>query len=497
MPMASLQKSAMRHTSMTKKLFHALTTSTVLLWSTSCSLSTLVQQTSAKMLVLKTPDEEQHRGDEKSGNVAKSVEHFVPVTERGQEVWDSRDGKLEKIGENFYWVLKTPFGQGSYGKNKVYKAVRAVNKTPGNKDEFQPAGDIVVVKVMPYDEDVQTEIDILEKLDHPNIVKIFDHQIEYTDEKNDTAESEKKACLVMEMAGDQELFDLVVDEDGRPRYLFSMDEIRDILLQIFRAVAYLHAQGIAHRDIKLENVMVSGKIAEVGAQGKGIVQPSTQDSSSSSSGTRRKLSVKLIDFGISTRVGDGALNSSNDNTGTLEYAAPENLKKTADEMKFSLCPRLSDMWSCGVLAFTMFAGRMPFYPTSDDENEPELARKIQKGVFSFPTSRKPGRAEIPDEAKNLIQALLQVDPQNRPTASDALHHEFFTGSNESESERQTGSWWGQSSSYLASLKKLTAAAGCPRRASTLALKTACPSRAPCLKKVKVDKHDYDQLSQLP
>lgn len=418
--MASFHKSPMHHTSMMKKVFHAFTTSTIL-------LSTLLQESSALRLKTSglpgeatTPEDETQKSEDV---ISTRVEHVV-ITERGQEAWDNPRGEVKKIGQNFYWILKKEkLGEGAFGK--VYKAVRVVKKedsTTKSDDvnsnipddrhkEFEPVGDVVVVKVLDWSADVEREIEIHGKLDHPNVVRLHDHEI---DVENGAGTATKKAYLAMEFAGEKELYDFATDQKNP----LSHHEIRDIMRQIFGAVAYLHEQqGLAHRDIKLENIMVTEITREQEGTGNTFFQKLglictpflTQTKS------KRKLAVKLIDFGTAK----GAQHGLKTPIGTPHYAPPEVLKTADDDTEYT---KQCDLWSCGVVSFILLTGRMPF----DAPSKPELYRKIQAANFRFRAPR-PGREEVPDAAKKLIQALLQVNPKNRPSASEVLQHEFLTG----------------------------------------------------------------------
>lgn len=355
--------------------------------------------------------------DEKSDAV--TVADINALTVRGQEVWDKPDGEMRQIGDNFYWVLNKLIGSGSFGK--VYKAVRAVKKkdaeTPvdGAADpndniiakrnrEFDPSGDRVVVKeITQVDAKVQREIEIMVPLNHPNVVKIHDHWIDNV---------RGKAYLVMEWAGEKELFTVVADEGP-----MLLDEIRDVMKQIFSGLEYLHKEGVAHRDIKLENIMVTEiQIPEQGAQ-HSTTQSATSDSSAPGTTllpdktSKRKLFVKLIDFGLAKRVEHGELKTA---VGSPHYVAPEIL--TTDPSSSSYTSKC-DLWSVGVVLFILLTQNYPFNASCNAE----LFRLIKNGSYSFQAF-----PSVPDAAKNLIRALLQVDPEHRPTASEALEHAFFT-----------------------------------------------------------------------
>lgn len=137
-------------------------------------------------------------------------------------------------------------------------------------------------------------------------------------------------------------------------------------------MSYLHSKCIAHRDIKLENVMLDG----LG-------------------------NVKLIDFGFSTQI---------PNTqkvrlfcGTPSYMAPEIVKKT------EYCGPPIDIYAAGVLLFTFFCGRFPFKGKDDKD----LYDKIATTDLEIPP-------HVPDQARSLLMSLMQKEAERRPTSQDLM-----------------------------------------------------------------------------
>jgi len=96
--------------------------------------------------------------------------------------------------------------------------------------------------------------------------------------------------------------------------------------------------------------------------------------------------------------------------GTPYYIAPEVLKKSYD--------KACDLWSIGVITYILLCGYPPFYGNTDQE----IFASVAKGVFDFPS---PDWDSISDEAKDLICLLLKLNPNERPTASQALEHPWF------------------------------------------------------------------------
>jgi serine/threonine protein kinase len=167
----------------------------------------------------------------------------------------------------------------------------------------------IIPKIMIENEEdqrhIQNEIQILQSIRHPNIVKF----IEFVDHP-------EYYCFVMELCRGQLLLDYINESGG-----LTEKQTQHIFAQLIDAIAFLHKNGISHRDIKPENIMI---------------------------GTN--LSVKLIDFGLSS------LKSSLLSTfcGSIHYASPECLAETP------YCGSSADMWSLGVVLYVMITGLLPW-----------------------------------------------------------------------------------------------------------------------------------------
>jgi len=127
-------------------------------------------------------------------------------------------------------------GSGSFAEVK-----KAKNKNTG--EEFAVK---VVNKADLQEEDMialQTEVDILSQIDHPNVVKLFE-----------VWEDKSRFYMVMEIMTGGELFDRIVEKDH-----YSEKEAADAMRPIVDAIRYCHSMGIAHRDLKPENLLYASK----------------------------------------------------------------------------------------------------------------------------------------------------------------------------------------------------------------------------------------------
>lgn len=156
---------------------------------------------------------------------------------------------------------------------------------------------------------VHEEVEILTKLDHPNIVKYFETYID-----------NKYMYLVMEYVGGGELFEMITKQNNQ---VLSEEMAKTYIRKILSALQHIHAMNIVHRDIKPENIML------------------TKDGE-----------IKIIDFGLSKKQNkEGSMMRTI--AGTPYYMAPEILSERPYTSKV-------DLWSVGVLLYVFMCGYMPF-----------------------------------------------------------------------------------------------------------------------------------------
>ena len=255
------------------------------------------------------------------------------------------------------------------------------------------------------------EITILKKLDHPNIMKIYEC---FVDKDN--------FYIISDFCDQGDLL-------GKLIKLGKMNEIvvKFLMDQILNAVAYLHSKSVLHGDIKLENILLYTASKNKGRRFTSInmdinhLVDLRKEINRSNSVTKRSRNyvndmlnyeVKLIDFGCSKyfvnkkkhKVLSGII-------GTTLYCSPEVVDDLYDEK--------SDEWSCGVLMYMLLCGEAPFH----GESEEEIFEKIKKCEYSFnPVEFQ----EVSDNCKDLIRKLLEPKKKKRIKACEALRHPFFT-----------------------------------------------------------------------
>jgi len=219
---------------------------------------------------------------------------------------------------------------------------------------------------------LKDEISILQSLKHENIIFLYSSYSEPT-----------FYYLVTEMMKGGELFDRIV-----AKTYYNEKEARDVCKILFEAIAYCHGQGIAHRDLKPENLLLQSK---------------TND-----------RDIKIADFGFAKKVSSEECLLTQ--CGTPGYVAPEILRGVPYGQK-------SDMWSLGVIAYILIGGYPPFI----EQNQRELFRKIKRGSYEFHVEYW---GQISREAKDLISALLTVEPKRRLNAQASLEQPWMTGSDD-------------------------------------------------------------------
>ncbi|XP_004464808.2 NUAK family SNF1-like kinase 2 [Dasypus novemcinctus] len=248
-----------------------------------------------------------------------------------------------------YEFLET-LGKGTYGKVKKAResSGRLVAIKSIRKDRIKDEQDLMHIR---------REIEIMSSLNHPHIIAI--HEV---------FESSSKIVIVMEYASRGDLYDYISE---RPR--LSEREARHFFRQIISAVYYCHQNGVVHRDLKLENILLD-------ASGN----------------------IKIADFGLSNLYHkDKFLQTF---CGSPLYASPEIVNG-----KPYMGPEV-DSWSLGVLLYILVHGTMPF----DGQDHKTLVKQISDGAYR--------ETPKPSDACGLIRWLLMVNPTRRATLEDVASH---------------------------------------------------------------------------
>ncbi|MEL6151663.1 MAG: protein kinase, partial [Chloroflexota bacterium] len=248
-----------------------------------------------------------------------------------------------------YYALGRVIGQGGMGTVHIGMDMRTRKKVAikaVKKDMFSADPNMA--------ERFQREADALRKLNHPNIVKMFD----WIEEGDET-------FIVMELVGGGDLRSLIQAEEQ-----LSVDRVLNIALDLSDALARAHRLNIIHRDIKPANVMLA------------------QD------GTPR-----LTDFGIAKMTDRTAMTETGSIVGTYAYISPEQCMGEAPS------PR-SDVWAFGVMLYEMLTGTRPYAA----DNPVALLRAILADPVPPITTH---RNDLPPALVTLVHAMLEKDPNQR------------------------------------------------------------------------------------
>ena len=270
----------------------------------------------------------------------------------------------EKGNPSKKYKPKKMLGSGSFGC--VYEAKNTI------------FGNTVAMKVIKKDkeneldeQEIRNEIDILKKLSHPNIVKIYEFYI-----------SENHYYIITEYCKEGELFSYIKNK-------YSERQLAVLFYQVFSGLWYLHENKILHRDIKLENIMIDGKEKD--------------------KNTGEELFwVKIIDFGTAKLFEKNK--KEKDVVGSSYYIAPEVLKQSYNEK--------CDTWSVGVILYMTLVGRAPF----DGKDDEEIIYKINSIDYN---KNEPRLVKHSNEVRDLVSKLLEKDTEKRYSAKEALNHPWF------------------------------------------------------------------------
>ncbi|KAI6215631.1 Protein kinase domain-containing protein [Aphelenchoides besseyi] len=264
----------------------------------------------------------------------------------------SRNLRAEKIGS---YRIGNKLGSGNFAKVRAATHEVAKTKVAIKDIDIQPLDAENLTKV-------KREVQILQGLSHPHIIKLYE-----------IIRTDKHLYIVTELATGGELFDLLM-YNGRQ----NETEARRIFQQLTSAVAYCHANGIVHRDLKAENILLD-----------------------------REGNVKLIDFGFSNFQQNDLLLSTW--CGSPPYAAPELL--LAQEYD----GRMSDVWSLGVVLFILVTAEFPFQGGTVDN----LKMAVLGELLNIPFF-------VSVECADLLRKMLTVNPEKRANLSTVIQHRWFT-----------------------------------------------------------------------
>jgi len=254
-----------------------------------------------------------------------------------------------------YQVVKT-IGKGAFGEVQLVE-----HKLTGKVRAMK----LIKKSDIADEESILNEFNTLKKIDHQNILKIFEY---YSDKEY--------YYLVTEYCSGGDLLQVM-----KSQFLSEM-QVACIIYQILLALNNIHKLKIIHRDLKLENILVTKKEED------GLYR------------------VKICDFGTSHFFRDGEKEKYM--AGSSYYIAPEVFKRKYDFK--------CDLWSTGVIMYVLLTKKIPFF--GEDE------KQIQKNIVKKTYNAEPLKS-FSKYSQDLIADLLEKDPDKRLNAEEALTYEIF------------------------------------------------------------------------
>lgn len=304
----------------------------------------------------------------------KVVEVTSKQIEKGyvSKIRNNKNGDFEE----FAWIKGELIGRGSFGSVFI-----ALNVTTG---EMIAVKQVVVPAT--YNASLQNkrdegldaltkEVETMKDLDHVNIVQYLGFE-----------QKESTYSLFLEYVGGGSISSCMKSYGG-----FEEQLVRFITKQVLLGLEYLHSNGILHRDMKADNLLL-----EI-------------------DGT-----CKISDFGISKRSQDiYANNAEMSMQGTVFWMAPEVIDSIVEDQKQGYSAKI-DIWSLGCVVLEMFAGKRPW------SNEAVISAiyKIGKTKLAPPIPENI-KDLMSNEAKDFINQCCTINPDRRPTATQLLRHPFI------------------------------------------------------------------------
>lgn len=300
------------------------------------------------MLVQQTPSTTSFAQKEKKLSLRTSL------TLSGQSV--SEEDSKKKFFSN-YSIHQVNFAKGSYG---------SVSKAE-DKD-----GKKVVIKVIPTKVPfkwIRSEVSAGGRLQHPNIVNF-----------RESFSTSTSHYLVFDFVTGTELFSFMESSGFAP---IPEKTSKKLFKQLIEAVAHAHEHGIAHRDLKLENIIVD-----------------------------KDLKLTVLDFGLSSINDPKDIEDiySTEFVGSENYTAPEILRRIPYN------PFLSDVWSMGIILFSMLFGQFPWN---------DVMTVIHKRDYEGPMMHFPADIEVSYQAKLLLSSMLSFSPATRISVQEILEHPWM------------------------------------------------------------------------
>ena len=288
---------------------------------------------------------------------------------------------MKTIGE---YKLTKFLGKGSYGE--IYLAEKPNDKRLyAAKILDRKQMDLPNAKIY-----LDMEIKISEELNHPNIVKFFGK-----------FEDKSHYYLIYEYCNGGTLTQCVEKYMNTYKEPFSIEIIQHFMIEIISAFCHIHSNNIIHRDIKLDNILLS-----------------YENENDKKNFNLMASKIKIIDFGVATKLGPGEL--AYVAAGSPMNMSPLVLKKYTNAgglEKFQGYNEKADIWSLGTIFYQLLTGNFLF----NANNMKELIEKVDEGNYSVPINKN-----FSKEVVSFLNCMLQYNPEDRISVQDLAQHDFIT-----------------------------------------------------------------------
>ena len=274
-------------------------------------------------------------------------------------------------------------GKGTYGEVYLTKKEGKNELFATKKIERKVADQPNISKYL------KNEISILRELKHKNIVKLEEVKI-----------TKNHYYLIMEYCNGGALSDCLKKYQKQYGTPFSQEIVQYLMRQIIDAMKFIHSRNIIHRDLKLDNILVSFS-SDLDKECINMM----------------RATIKIIDFGFATHISNLCYST----LGSPINMDPNILKKMTDKKMGINTGQMvgydqkADIWSLGTLCYEMLIGKSAF----NSKTLRELVQKVESGSYSIPT-------HLSKEVVSFLNAMLQYDAKKRLTANELSRHHFLT-----------------------------------------------------------------------